>query len=118
MLGFSLDFVVHAVGVIGPIERETVADKPLAEVSTAHGASRDCAPALIQRDGCAANRSASDEAVKIIRCLRAASILKAIFASAELCAFRRIDTPEPNTRAVNFQRVPIDDARLPKQVSR
>jgi hypothetical protein len=116
MLGFSLDFVVHAVGVIWPVEREAVADKPLAKVSAVHGASRDSAPVLIQRDWRTANRLTRDVGVKIIRCLRAASILEAIFASAKLRAFGRIDTPEPDTRAVYFQRVPIDDARLPKQV--
>ena len=54
--------------------------------------------------------------VKIIRCLRAASILEAVFASAKLCALGRIDTPEPDTRAAYFQGVAIDDARLTKQV--
>ena len=116
MLSFSLDLIVHAPGVIRPVEREAVADKPLAKVSAIHGASRDSAPVLIQRDRGAANRLATDEGIEIIRCLGAASILEAIFASAKLRAFGCIDTPEPNTRAVYFQGVPIDNASLPQQV--
>ena len=46
--GLMLNRAVHAFRVIRPIERETVADEPLAKVSAVHGASRDRAPVLIQ----------------------------------------------------------------------
>jgi len=48
MLGLSLDRVVHASGIIRPVECETVADEPLAKVSAVHSASCDGAPVLIQ----------------------------------------------------------------------
>jgi hypothetical protein len=31
MLGLSLDFIVHAVRIVRPVERQTVADEPLAD---------------------------------------------------------------------------------------
>ena len=47
MLGLSLVLIVHAVGIIRPVECETVADEPLAEISVADSASCDGASALI-----------------------------------------------------------------------
>jgi hypothetical protein len=48
MLSLSLDFIVHAVGIIRPVECEPIAYQPLAKVSTGHTASCDGAPILIQ----------------------------------------------------------------------
>jgi hypothetical protein len=96
VLGLSLDLIVHAVGVIWPVERETVADKPLTKVSAVHGASRESAPVLIQRDWRAANRLTRDVGVKIIRCLRAASILEAVATKSSATAWYG----EPYTQSI------------------
>ena len=116
MLGLSLDFIVHASRVIWPVERETVADKPLAKVSAINRASCHGAPVLIQRDGCAADRSAGNETVKIVCCLRAASVLKAIIATTKLGAFGSIDAPKTNARAMDLYRIAVDNARLAGEI--
>ena len=116
MLGLSLDLIVHASRIIWPVERETVADKPLAKVSAINRASCHGAPVLIQRDGCAADRSAGNETVKIVCCLRAASVSKAVFATTKLGAFGSIDAPKPNARAMDLYRVAVDNARLAGEI--
>jgi hypothetical protein len=57
-----------------------------------------------------------DEYIEIVRCFRAASVLKAIFATTELSAFGSIDAPEPNARAMDLYRVAVDNARLAGQI--
>src|SRR6516162_6489242 len=116
MLGLSLDFIVHASRVIWPVERETVAHEPLAKVSAVNSASCDRAPVLIRRDRCAANRSAGNELVKIVCCLCAASVLKAIIATTKLGTFGSIDAPKTNARAMDLYSVAVDDARLAGEV--
>jgi len=36
MLSLSLNSIIHAPGIIRPVERETVADEPLTQISVAH----------------------------------------------------------------------------------
>ena len=116
MLGLSLDFIVHASRVIWPVERDTVANKPLAKVSAVNSASCDSAPVLIRRNRCAANRSAGNEYVKIVCCLGAASVLKAIFATTKLGALWSIDAPKTNARAIDLYGVAVDNARLAGEI--
>ena len=57
---------------------------------------------LIQAHGRAIDRPPRYESVKLVRCLRAASVLQALIVSTELIALRRINTPKANTVPVNF----------------
>ena len=54
-----------------------------------------------------------NEGVKLVRCLRAAFILRATLAPTKLITLRRVDPPKANARPVNFERVAVDDTRLP-----
>ena len=73
-------------------------------------------PVLVQRDRKAAHGTLGDEGVQFVRSLRPAAILQAILAPAELAAFRRIDPPQADARAMDFQRVAVDDAGLPREI--
>jgi hypothetical protein len=42
--------------------------------------------------------------------------LQTVLAAAQLAAFRRVNTPEPNAHSMNFQRIAIDDAGLPNKI--
>jgi hypothetical protein len=44
--------------------------------------------------------------------------LIAVIATAKLIALRRIYAPKANARTVNFERVAVDDARLPREITR
>jgi len=48
--------------------------------------------------------------------LRAAAVGIAVFTPTELRTLGRIDAPQPNARAVYFQRVAIDHTGLPDHV--
>jgi hypothetical protein len=67
-------------------------------------------------DRVAAHRPPRDECIEVVGCLRAAAVWIAILASAELRTLGRIDAPQPNARAVNFQRVAIDHTGLSDHV--
>jgi hypothetical protein len=58
------------------------------------------------------------EGIKIISCLRPAPILQAIFATAKLCAFWCVNAPEPYARAVDLERIAVDNGGLAGQVER
>src|SRR4029077_11860947 len=113
MLSLSLDLVVHAMGIIRPIERQTISYQPLAEVSAVHSAGCDSwsSEMGVQLTGPRAMKASRSFAF-----FRAASILQTIFAPAELCAFGRIDTPQPNACAMNFYCVAIDHTGLAGEV--
>ena len=53
-----------------------------------------------------------NEGVQLVRRLRPAAILQAVFTVAELRAFGRINAPQANSRAVNFERVAVNHAGL------
>jgi hypothetical protein len=55
--------------------------------------------------------------MKAARSFRAAAILETVRAPAELRAFGRVDAPEVNMRAVNFQCVAVDNAGLAGQIA-
>jgi hypothetical protein len=77
---------------------------------------RNGAPVLIQIHGRAINRPSRNEGVKFVRCLGPASILQTILASTKLRGFGGVDTPKPDSGAVNFERVAVDDGCLPGQI--
>jgi hypothetical protein len=47
MLGFALRFIVLALGILGPIERKSVAHKPVGKVNAVNRTYRNRAPVLI-----------------------------------------------------------------------
>ena len=101
-----------------PIERETTADQPLPEIGVTNGTSRHHPTVLILGNWLAAYRALRDEGIKLVRGLCTTPIQIAIGASAQLSTFRRVDPPETDARPVNFKRVAVDNARLPRQFSR
>jgi len=110
LISLALISTVLPLGVFRPIEGETVPHQPLPEIGPANRARRHGAPVTIETHRRAVHRALRDEGVKIVRRLRAAAILQAVIAPAKLAALRRIDSPEPDPSAVDFQRIPIDDA--------
>jgi len=112
VFSFALDGVISAPRISRPVDCETVAHQPFAQIDIADRASCHCPPILVQRDGDAVQRPSRNKSVEIVRRLGPAPILETILASAKLTAFRRVDTPEPDAGAVNLQRVAIDDAVL------
>jgi len=58
------------------------------------------------------------EGVKLVRCPSPAPIFQAVFAPTKLPALGRINALKPDARAVDFERVAINDAGLPGQIVR
>ena len=71
---------------------------------------------MVQRDRHAAHGALGDEGVQLVRGPRPAAILQAILTPAELGALRRVDPPKADARAMDFQRVAVDDAGLPGEI--
>src|SRR5947207_7747591 len=111
-LRIALSITVSALGILRPIQRKAIAHEPVSEINIADQASRDCSAVTIQISRLATHWPSRDESVKIVGGLRAASIMQAVLASAELTALWCVDTPEANARPVEFQRVAGDDAGL------
>src|ERR1700739_4494463 len=117
-LSIALSCTVPSVRVFRPIQGETLPHKPLTKIGITDRARSHRASIAIEADRIAVHRSARDEGVQFVRGLRTASVRLAIFAPAELGGLGRIDAPEANTVAVDFQCVAVDDARLPDQIVR
>ena len=105
MLGLTLDRVELSFRIQRPIYRKSVAYKPFGEVSLTDRTRCDRAPILIQRDWDADYRPSRNEGVEIVRSLRSAPILQAVFSPAKLAALWSVDAPQPYARPVNFQGV-------------
>ena len=105
MLGLMLDRVELSFRILRPIYRNSVAYKPFGEVSLTDRTRCDRAPILIQRDRTAAHGPSGNEGVEIVRGLRSAPILQAVFSPAKLAALWSVDAPQPYSRPVNFQGV-------------
>ena len=116
LLSFALRILVLSFGVLRPVQGEAVAHESIPEVHAVDKARRYSATVTIQRDRQAAYWASGNERVQIVRRLRAALVLFAVLAPAQLRALGRIDPPEPNSGAMYFKRVTIDDAGLPCQV--
>src|SRR5258706_12002298 len=101
----ALSPIVLALRIRRPIQREPIAYQPLRKVNTSNRASRNCSPVLIQAHGRAIDRPPRNEGVKLVCCLRAASVLQAIIAATELSAFGRVNAPQANALTVHFERV-------------
>ena len=110
MLRIAQRRCVLAFGILRPVKRETVTNQPFPEIDAVHRAGRNSPSVLIQRDRDAAHRSTRDEGVEIVRGFRAAAILLAVVAAAELGSLGRVDTPKANARAVDFECVAVGSA--------
>jgi hypothetical protein len=118
MLGIALSFAVLTLRVLRPIQRESIANQPLRNVIASNRTYRNCSPVLIQVHGQAIDWPLAEERVQVIRGLGPASILNAIIATAKLVALRCVNAPQANARPVNFERVAVDDAGLPREAVR
>src|SRR5215831_12139382 len=63
---------------------------------------------LFHLDAC--DRTIADEGVEIVGCPGPAAEVLGVIIAAELAALRRVNAPEPDARAVNFECVAVDDA--------
>jgi hypothetical protein len=70
-IGIALCSRIPSFRILRPIQRETIANEPFAEVSAADRADRYAPPVLILGYGCTLDRSPRDEGVEIIGCIRA-----------------------------------------------
>ena len=102
--------------VLRPIHGQAIPYKPFTKIGTADRARRYCAPVAVEIDRIAAHRPPRDECIEAVACLRAAAVGIAVFTPTELRTLGRIDAPQPNARAVYFQRVTIDHTCLPDHV--
>src|SRR5262252_3750884 len=116
MLCASLRGIIPPLGKLRPVERKAAADKPFAEIGAAGRTGGDRSSVLVQVDGHAVDRTPCDEGIQIIRGFGAATILQTVVAAAQLSALWCVDSPQADSRAVNLQRVAVDDAGLPDQV--
>jgi hypothetical protein len=114
--GVALGATVSAFRVLRPIQRQALAHKPITEIGASNRTGRNRPAIWIEAEGRAVNRTPADERVKVVCCLRTTTILQTVIAAAELTAFRRVDTPEPDTDPMNFQRVAINNAGLTDKV--
>jgi len=88
----------------------------VAEVCATDRTGCDRAAILVEAKRYAVDGAAGDESIKIVRGLRAATILQAVFAAAELTALRSIDTPKPDARSMYFKRIAVDNAGLSNEI--
>jgi hypothetical protein len=95
-LGVTLSRIISAFRVLRPVQRQALAHKPFAEIGAADRTSRDRAAIWVEVEGGAVDRTPGNECVKVVCGLRATTILQTVIAAAELTAFRRVDTPEPD----------------------
>jgi hypothetical protein len=115
-LRVSLICGILRLGIFRPIQRKAIPYQPLPEIGCGYSARRHCAPIAVKADRKTAYRSSRNECVEFVRRLRTAPVLLAVFAATKLAALRSIYAPEPDTGAVNFQRITIDDAGLPGHI--
>ena len=59
----------------------------------------------------------ADEGREMVRSFRSAGIRQSVLAPAKLVALRRIDALQTNARAVDFERVAVNDARPADEIS-
>jgi len=75
MFGIALGGLVFAPRILRPIQRKSIADKPLAEIGTAGPTCRDGPSIPVQVDGHAVDRTPRDIGIKIVRRLCATPVL-------------------------------------------
>ncbi|MEH2571717.1 hypothetical protein V1272_001052 [Bradyrhizobium sp. AZCC 1708] len=109
MFGVALSATISAFGVLGPIQRQALAQKPFAEIGAADRTGRNYPAIWVKVDERAANRTSGNERVEVICCLRATTILRTVVVPAQLATLRRVDTPQPDSRSLNLQCVAIND---------
>ena len=99
VLGIALGRSVLAFGILRPIYCEAIANQPIAEIGFGHRTPRHDASVLVQRDRVATHWPIRDEGVEIVRGFRAAAIMLAVVAPAELGILGRVDETSEVTRA-------------------
>jgi len=115
-LSIALSRFVSTLGVLRPIESEPAPYQPLAQIGVADSACCHRAAIAVEADRIAVHWPPCDEGIEVVGRLRPASVLLAVIASTELRGLRRVDAPQANTVAVDFQCIAVDDAGLPGQV--
>src|SRR5262249_45228093 len=115
-LGITLSFAISALRVLRPVQRQPLAHKPFAEIGAADRTGRNRAAVWVEAAGRAVDRTPGNECIKVVCGLCATTVLQTVLAAAELAAFWRVDTPEPNADSMNFQRVAINDAGLTNKI--
>jgi hypothetical protein len=100
-----------------PVQGETIAHEPIAKVSAADRACRHGATVSVQRDWQTVYQPPCNEGIQIVRRLGTAPILQAVLAATKLAAFWRIDPPQADPGPMDFQRIAIDDAGLPRKIT-
>lgn len=115
-LSLALSFTIPALRVLGPIQRKPVAHKPFPEIPSRDRAGRNRAAIRVEADWNTIDGTAGNEGVKVVRGLRTATILQAVFAAAQLAALRCINAPKPDAHAMHVQRVAVDHAGLSDKI--
>src|SRR6202035_5300587 len=67
VFSFALYRIKFSFRILRPVDCETVAHQPFAEIDVTHRTSRHRAPVLIQRDRDATHRPPRNERVKVVR---------------------------------------------------
>lgn len=115
-LSLALSLAISALRVLRPIQRNATPYKPFSEIPACDRAGRDGPAIRVEADWNTIDGTAGNEGVKVVRRLRTATILQAVFAAAQLTALRCIDTPKPDTRSMYFQRIAVDHASLSDKI--
>jgi hypothetical protein len=115
-LCFILCGGVIALRIFWPVVRVAVAHQPISKVDTGDRADCDGPLLLVAINFGALDGAMGNESVKVVRGFLPATIVLANFVPAKLIGLERINAPQANGRPVDFQRVAVDDARLPGEV--
>jgi hypothetical protein len=75
VFSFALYRIKFSFRILRPVDCETVANQPFAEIDVTHRTSRHRASVLTQRDRDATHRPPRNERVKVVRRLGPAAIL-------------------------------------------
>src|SRR6516165_1994241 len=82
-LGITLSFSISALRVLRPVQRQTSAYEPFAEIGAADRAGRNRPAIRVEAAGRAVNQTSGNECIKVVCGLRATMILQTILAAAE-----------------------------------
>ena len=116
LLRLPLRSAVLSFGILRPVQRQPLFHQPVSEINSSDTARRYRPAISVQTDWIAAYWLLRDEGIQRVGRFGAAAIPLAVLASTKLIAFRRIDPPQPDPGAVNFEGISVDDAGLPNQI--
>ena len=107
---------VLARRILRRVERKAHLHQPFADVRVVNLTGGYRAPVAVQANRGAVHWPPGNECIERVRSRGTAPVGQAVLPAAELAALWRIDTPQPNARAVDLDRIAVDYASLADEI--